>query len=331
VRTRLVAWLRAPVLHFLVGGAALFVLVDGRPPAVGASDAARVEPVVVTAADVARLRTDYARETGIQPTAADEAALVEHAIDEELLFREAVARGLDRHDPSVRNWLVQQMAVLAPDRAGDADGLYARARALGLDRTDLVVRHIVVQQMRLLAGRSGERGPSDAELRGFYARHRDAYRPPDRVTLRHVFVSSETHGAATAAAAAALLDALRRSGAGADAVDGRGDAFPFAPRVVGQSAAQIAKVFGSAFAERIATAPVGRWIGPVPSAYGMHLVWIEAREAGTPPPLSAVRGQVVERWQQEQRAARVDVLLRTLRARYPIEVASAAWRDRRRS
>src|SRR5258705_11119797 len=85
-------WLRAPLLHFVAGGAALFWLVHGsHPPAA---------PVVVTAEDVSRLRLDYTRETGLEPTAADEAALVERAVEEELLFREAVARGLDQHDRS---------------------------------------------------------------------------------------------------------------------------------------------------------------------------------------------------------------------------------------
>ena len=75
-------WLRAPLLHFLVGGAVLFWLWHG--------DAAA--PIVVTAADVARLRTDYTRETGLEPTPDDEAALIDKTIEEELLYREAVAR-----------------------------------------------------------------------------------------------------------------------------------------------------------------------------------------------------------------------------------------------
>src|SRR5436309_4716929 len=177
-------WLRTPLLHFLAGGAALFWLVHGSSPPTAL--------VVVTARDVNRLRLDYIRETGLEPTPADEAALVEKAIEEELLVREALARGLDRNDRSVRNWLVEQMRVLADDPTDDADRLYARARMFGLDRTDVVVRRILVQKMRLLAARTGERHPSDAELEAFYAEHRDEYRPPDRVTFGHIFVHGRT-------------------------------------------------------------------------------------------------------------------------------------------
>src|SRR5207249_154686 len=156
-----------------------------------------------------------------------------------LLFREALARGLDRNDRSVRNWLVEQMRVLSDDTMDDAERLYVRARKLGLDRTDVVVRRILVQKMRLLAARTGERRPTDTER-------------------------AETR----------------------------------------------------------------TWIGPVPSPYGLHLVWVEARVPGTPPPFEAVRERVLERWQDEQRGLRVVALLRDLGRRYPLRVESAAWRQR---
>lgn len=316
-----VRWLRAPLLHFLVGGAAVFGLVHvhaQRPTA----------PVIVTAGDVSRLRLDYTRETGLEPTAADEAALVDKAIEEELLFREALARGLDQNDRSVRHWLVEQMRVLSDDTTDDADRLYARARALGLDRTDLVVRRILVQKMRLVAARTGERVPSDAELEAFYAERRDEYRVPDRITFWHVFLASSVRGARTVPDAQALLARMRDElQTPAEAVR-QGDSFAVPPHVVAQSRPQVEKLFGAGFATAIQGAGTRTWIGPVPSPYGLHLVWIEAREPGTPSSFAAVRGRVLERWQDEQRRRRVLELLRDLERRYPLRVESAAWRPR---
>src|SRR5262249_3652597 len=153
----------SPLFHFLAGGAVLFTLVHApRPAALSGSRGASVDPVVITAADVARMRAAYTGETGLQPKAADEVALIEKAVEEELLYREAVARGLDRNDRSVRNWLIEQMRGLADDDASDEETLYAQARALELDRKDLVVRRILVQKMRLLASRTGEQDADDA-------------------------------------------------------------------------------------------------------------------------------------------------------------------------
>jgi hypothetical protein len=305
-----VRWLRAPLLHFVAGGAVLFWVVHVRARETPA-------PIVVTAGDVARLRADYTRETGLEATPNDEAALVEKTIREEILFREAVARGLDRWDRSVRNWLVEQMRVLSDDDA-PPDRLYERARSLGLDRTDLVVRRIVVQKMRLVAARSGERPPTDAELAAYYAAHREEYRAPERVTFWHVFVRDEA--AAEALRALSPEVAARRS-----------DSFPVPPHAIAQAPSDVAKLFGADVAAAVARAPRGAWSAPVRSASGVHLVWVEAREPGAPPPLAAVRERIVERWQDEQRTLRLGALLGELARRYPLEVESAAWRDRRPS
>jgi hypothetical protein len=319
-------WLRAPLLHFVAGGFALFCVTHRWPAATPAA-----APVVLTAADVERLRADYTRDTGFEPTAADEAALVEKAIEEELLVREAVARGLDRHDRSVRNWLVEQMRVLSEDAGADPERLYEQARGLGLDRSDVVVRRILVQKMRLLAARLDERPPDADTLAAYYAAHRDEYRPADAVSFWHVFVSSDARGPAMEPDATALLASLRGTGRPPVAPMAGGDAFPAPAHVVGRTAAQVATVFGPAFADALAHVEIGAWVGPIASAYGVHLVWVERREAGAPPALDAVRGRVVERWQAEQRAVRVGGLLRELADRYPMQIESRAWRERGRS
>jgi len=313
-------WLRAPLVHFVAGGAALFWLVHGWSPA--------ADPVVVTAQDVSRLRLDYTRETGLEPTAADEAALVQRAVDEELLFREALARGLDRHDRSVRNWLVEQMRVLSDDPTADADHLYDRAQLLGLDRTDLVVRRILVQKMRLLAARIDEQRPRDVDLEAFYVQHQDEYRPPDRVSFWHVFLGSSAQGGSAVADAEAQLIRIRRQALRPGEAVRQGDSFVVSPHVIAQSPAQVEKVFGAELATTVETAETRTWIGPVPSPYGLHLIWIEARTPGTPPPFDRVRERVLERWQDEQRTRRVAALVHDLEQRYPVRVDSAAWRQR---
>ena len=318
--------LHVPLVRFLAGGGLLFLLVRAGSPPPPAYGARSSDPITISAADVARLCTDYTRETGLAAAPADEAALVDKAIEEELLFREALARGLDRNDRSVRTWLIEQMQVLSDDATVDPDHLFARALQLGLDRTDLVVRRILVQKMRLLAERIDEQPLGEDELRAFYAAHRDEYRAPDRVSFWQVFFASGrgTHGAD----AAALLAGLRQRPVEPRDALRHGDSFAAPPHVVGQSPAQIAKLFGASFAADLQGAEAGSWSGPFASAYGTHLVWIEARVPGAPPPFAAVHGQVLERWQSERRAERRAQLLRDLRTRYSLRIESAAWQQR---
>jgi hypothetical protein len=313
--------LRSPLVHFLFGGTLLFAAVHG-PPATREAAGAAVEPVVFTTSDVARILRDHARTTGLEPSPADEAALVERAIEAELLFRESLARGLDR-DRSVRNWLIEQMRSLDPDAPAEPEELYAQARALGLDRTDLVVRRILVQKMRLLAARENEQQPSDDVLRDYYAAHADDYAIADRVTLWHVFSSNRAPQAAEE-----LLAELRRGNVPPEQAAHRGETFAAPPYLRAQSRSDLARRFGAGFADQLADALPGQWSGPIASAYGRHLVWVEERTAREIPPLDAVRGQVSERWLDDQRALRLRNTLRSLRERYPLHVESAAWRER---
>jgi len=321
--------LRTPLVHFVAGGAVLFICVDGPARRVAHRDV--VEPVVMSAEDVEHLGAAYARDTGLPRSPADEAALVDDAIDEELLVREARARGLDRHDRSIRAWLIEQMQVLSPGGGGDAEALYGRAVELGLDRSDLVVRRILVHKMRLLAARLDEEPPSDETLRAFFAAHGEDYRAPERVSFSHVFFANATRGARSHDEAAALVAALRHAlEPAADAIR-RGDSFGTSPHVRGWSTAQVAKLFGPAFAAALERAPTRSWFGPVASAYGMHVVWLDARESGALPAFEIVRGRVRERWLDAERADRVARLLRELRRRTPLRVDSAPWQARGRS
>jgi hypothetical protein len=327
---------RTPLVHFVAGGALLFCLTrvvgeanDATSPAAGAA------PVVVSAAEVAQLRHAYTQETGLAATVADEAALVEDAIDEELLFREALARGLDRNDRSVRSWLVEQMRVLTgdtgePDGSGPSDdALYARALELGLDRNDLVVRRILVHKIRLLASRVDADEASDAELRAFHARHAEEYRLTERLSLWHVFVARDRHGASAEDDATRLLVRFREQRTPPAEAAREGDSFPMPARLVAQSRAQLEKLFGAAFAAAVLAAPERAWSGPVASPYGVHLVWVERREPGAPAPFEEVRGRVREAWREERSEERLAALLRALRAQRQLVVESRAWSARR--
>src|SRR4051812_27721539 len=145
---------RRPVLHFLVLGGILYLLRAGlgppppRPaaaatpsshPAELAVPAADPPLVTISALQVERLRGAWKRSRRRLPSAAEEARLIERLAAEEMLYREALARGLDRAQP-VRQRLIQNMRFLRIDESGGGGDLYAQAVEIGFDRTDPVVR-----------------------------------------------------------------------------------------------------------------------------------------------------------------------------------------------
>jgi len=312
--------LRAPALHFVAIGAVLFALEGrlARRPSPASGPVVR-RPIVVTTADVARLRADYTRRTGLEPTPADETALVASAVDDELLYREALARGLDRDDRSIRYRLVEKMAAVSEEPGEDGQALYERARTLALDQDDTVVRRMLVHKMRRLAELDADRRtPPDAVLRRHLARHADRWARPACVAFSQVFLRASRPDLARDAAA------LRREldGGTADAARA-GDPFPLGPTMGCTAPRRLRELFGSEFADAVLRLAPGEWSEPVHSAYGVHLVRVSAVEPGELPPLDAVRAQVADAVRAERRAHVLEKLLRHLRARYELRVEAS--------
>ena len=77
-------------------------------------------------------------------------------------------------------------------RAIEDEVLYREALRLGLDRNDGVLRQHLVQKMLLLAEDLGgaSREPTRAEIEAFFDRTRDRWRVAERVHLIHVFATT---------------------------------------------------------------------------------------------------------------------------------------------
>ena len=313
--------LRSPALHFLAAGGVLLAVTSwwdrhhdgGRPVTDGR--------IVVTADDLAELRAGWVREHGALPGADAERALIEDAVDEEVLYREAVAHGIDRADGAVRERLVRLGGFLGEDGVRDAAALEEEARRLGLTQQDVVVRRHLVQMMRLATRRVGPVDlPTEAELDAYLARHAAEFAAPAEVRLTHVYLSADRHGPALARDAAVLLAALQRAGGDPGLAPARGDAFIHGASIGPVSGADLERLFGVSFARAVEEAPPGCWVGPVPSGYGLHLVWVHERIPVRLPALAAVRSRVLHAWLEERGAARAHTRLEALRARYDVRV-----------
>jgi hypothetical protein len=274
--------LRAPALHFLVLGGALFALdaVREAPP-----------PLLQIAAPIGRPPTD-----------------------EELLLQEALALGIDRRDPLVRARLVALGRVAAGEALEDAAALERDARRLGLERHDLIVRRHLVHVMQLALAHGGPPvQPDDATLAAYVERHRARFVQPARVRFTHVFFARDRHGEPAAAAAARAL-ASRGSAPGSEDARGVGDACPWGT-TPSMSEPEIARRFGGAFAAALRQAPLGRWSGPVSSSYGVHVVRVDERTPERMPSFASVRSRALRGWLADEAAARFERRMAERRAR----------------
>ena len=317
---------RAPALHFLALGALLAAW--NAATAVSEPPAGRA-PILISAARVAAIRDDYAK-TVAPPTEAELAALVAREADEEMLYREALLLGLDRGDGAVKWRIVEKMHFLYGEALSDPDEAYRRGMALGLARDDTVVRNTLVTKMRLLAKAASrheepEGAMLDRELQTYMEAHADDFRRTDRLTLTHVFLSADRRGDALDGDARALAARLRAEGTTPDAAIAArlGDPFPSGVTFRAVSPAGLGKIFGERLAEAVATQPLATWSDPIRSAYGIHLVWVRARDGAALPPLADVRPRVLRAYRAERRAHYLARMMDELRAAYVVRVEDA--------
>jgi hypothetical protein len=242
--------------------------------------------IVVSEARVESLAENFAKTWLRPPTPAELKGLINDFVAEEVYYREAVAMGLDRDDTVIRRRLRQKMEFISEDVAAAVP-------------------------------------PTDAQLEQYLDEHAAQFARPPKLTFQQVFFSSERTGATARQAAARLLAAIDAGRGPANPIEA-GDPTLLPAAMKAATPQDITNTFGRSFADAIAKAPASRWAGPIPSSYGMHLVKIDDRVAGSAATLADVRPLVQREWEAEQRHKVNDALLATLRAKYQVKVEGPA-------
>lgn len=138
-----VRFLRDPIMLFTLVGALIFGIYHF---------ATRGDPVIYTEAVNKALIDDHEAVLGRPATDEEKARLRNDYIEDELLFREAIAQGDHLTDSIVRKRLVDKMRYAAAGQAPD---------------------------------------PTDAEMVNFYADHIETYRTEPKMSFEHVFFSAK--------------------------------------------------------------------------------------------------------------------------------------------
>jgi len=158
--------------------------------------------------------------------------------------------------------------------------LYREALARGLDDGDLIVRRRLAQKMRLLLETGVDVASPDADtLHRWIDARAEQYGGVTRVTLDHVFVSRARHDTHLTADAARIGAQLRDGALDPETLS---DPHPATTHIEAADTRDIERLFGQALAQTLARLPSDAWQGPLPSALGLHFVRIRARAQQTP-------------------------------------------------
>lgn len=193
---------------------------------------------------------------------------------------------------------------------------YREALRLGLDRNDPVIRRRLFTKMRFLDNEEVETEPSDAVLQKWLDEHPEKYAPSSLYDLEQIYLGQQ--GSPDDARIAQLVSDLNQSTIEPEDV-ARPISLPAQLRKT--ETAAISRQFGEKFASSLADIEAGKWQGPVPSGFGLHLVKITAKAPRQAAKLEAVRQRVTNDWRATQTEAQEEADLNKYLAQYDVTVA----------
>jgi hypothetical protein len=258
------------------------MLVRGTPG--DSEDASRV---VFTKADVAQVRAKFMRTWNRPPTAVELRKGLEQYIRNEILYREALARNLDRADPIVRLTMVRKITMMGT----------AKAEAAEL---------------------------TDEEIQAYFALRKERYRIPATVNLMQVYLSKDKRGERVQADAAQLFESFKQREPRPRELADLGDLSMLGSVYTEMSEQDLDRTFGGEFGAAVLALTPGKWSGPIESGYGLHLLKVTHRKESRIPDLTEVGQRVITDIRYEGRKAAEDQLYAEIAPRYQVLYDKAA-------
>jgi parvulin-like peptidyl-prolyl isomerase len=282
-----VKFFREPLVHFLVIGAAIFMLFG----LVGQRDVDEKErAITITSGEINWLTDAWQKRWNRPPTAEERDGLIQQYLREMILYREAVAMGLDKDDTVIRRRLAQKLEFLSQD--------------------------LITPQP-----------PSEDELQSYFEAHIDRYQAPDLITLTHVFIDPDKRGNQTLVDAEVIKKQLQALKEPPQDARSYGDPFMLQSYYPERSEAELLKLFGSGFARSVFELAPQQWHGPVLSGYGTHLVYVHDHQKAQPPVFADVKEQVRLEWESDKREQLNEQFVASIIARYDVTIEDAPIAD----
>ena len=271
--------LREPLVHFLLLGALLFgvwQLAQG-----GRDASAPSKEIRLSVEELSQIALVFQSQWRREPTTEEFGRLVETRVQEEVLYREGLAMGLDKGDTIVKRRMAQKMQFLAEDVAA-------------------------------------AREPTSAELASWYEKNRGKFQQPPRVSFRHLYFSPDRRGSRAREDAADALATLAGQPGDSKLAASLADPFMFQDYYRERAPEFLGKELGPRFALTVPKLPPGSWQGPVESGYGWHLVFVDALVPGRVPPFEEIEGDVRSAWLSDQKALAWEKAYKDMRSRYTV-------------
>ena len=195
---------------------------------------------------------------------------------------------------------------------------YREALNMNLDHNDEIIKRRLAQKMKFLSNDIASiREPSDEELEQYYKDHSDKYLTPYTYSLYQITFSPDKR---TDNKNDASVTLQQFSDATFDEMKNWGDPLPFPYHYTDISDNELALQLGSKFPEAIKEEEVNKWIGPIPSGFGYHLVYITKKIEPQLPSMDVVKKDIIRDYEYDHQKEINELIYKELKKKYDIEI-----------
>ncbi|MCF6222764.1 MAG: peptidyl-prolyl cis-trans isomerase [Flavobacteriaceae bacterium] len=279
--------IKEPLFHFIIGGIMLFFIFE----LFGNDNTANNKTIQITKGQIDLMYTHWQRQLGRLPTETELQGLIDDHIREEILMQEALAMGLDKDDIIIRRRLAQKMEFVAGDM--------------------LTVKE-----------------PTSNEIKTYYESHKNELKESGEISFLQIFFNVDKRKPETSESLASNLK-YKLNGMDISDLDitKYGDQTMLRSNYPDLQSDRLSSQFGETeIVEQLLNSPLNKWVGPVSSNYGLHLIYVLNRKPGYIPEFK----DVSEKIKGEMIAIRKEKLdkkfMARLREQYTIEINNEVFK-----
>ena len=189
--------------------------------------------------------------------------------------------------------------------------LYREALKLGLDKEDRIIKRRLAQKISFLKQESNPNSPSNDELIKFFNDNREKYFISATYTFTHYFFSSEKNSEERSLAAYKDINNNKNI---------KADPFFLGKNFVDVNLQKIQSDFGDEFSSYLNNIELNKWIGPIQSPFGHHIIYVNNYKDAYLPDINNVLKQVEIDLLQDKRDKGLKEYLNNIKSEYTIYI-----------
>ena len=271
--------LKEPLLHFLLLGAALFYFYT----LLGDNQASDNE-ITLSAAKIVQLKYSFEKTRQRPPSQEEFDALVSNYFKEQVAYQKGKELGLLDGDSIIQKRIQQKLEFMVEDRVASIE-------------------------------------PNEEQLTLFLAKYREEYRKEQLFSFVQLYFNPQLHDDImdNMQTTVSKIKSLTDSEQSQENLLALSDNIYLEFEYKNMPFSQVARYFGSNFADALVTMETGKWLLNVKSGYGVHIVKLKTKQGGELQPLAAVRDQVKQAWLNEQRKQSLAKFYQSLFVEYQVK------------